>query len=318
VHFHLYNVQVINRIGWDGTVKPPYANELGWKETVKMHPLEDIVVAIRAKKPALPGFGLPLSVRPMDPSQMLGVPTGFTQVNVLTGLPATVVNASVNYGWEYVWHCHILGHEENDFMRPVKFNANEAVPAAPTLLAMNRATGLLTWFDNATTEYQYTVEAKRNAASNYTLVATGLANATQQAGVPIVNASGQPYYLYRVTAVGASGSASTVLDQTPIPPPAAPSNLQASPVNNPVHSVNLQWRDNATNETGFIVNYRRQGTTGWTAYVPNVPARAGSGGGVNVTITLPITSGGNFQFQVIATGAGGNSAPSNNSLANLN
>ena len=32
----------------------------------------------------------------------------------------------------WVWHCHILGHEENYFMRPIVFHANEAVPLAPT------------------------------------------------------------------------------------------------------------------------------------------------------------------------------------------
>ncbi len=47
IHFHLFNVQVINRIGWDGAVKPPDANELGWKDTVRMNPLEDIVVALQ-------------------------------------------------------------------------------------------------------------------------------------------------------------------------------------------------------------------------------------------------------------------------------
>ncbi len=59
VHFHQVNVQLINRIGWDGTVKPPAA-EVGWKETVKMNPLEDIVVAVRAKRPLIP-FGVPQS-----------------------------------------------------------------------------------------------------------------------------------------------------------------------------------------------------------------------------------------------------------------
>ena len=41
IHFHLFNVQVINRVGWDGTIRPPDPNELGWKETVRMNPLED-------------------------------------------------------------------------------------------------------------------------------------------------------------------------------------------------------------------------------------------------------------------------------------
>jgi FtsP/CotA-like multicopper oxidase with cupredoxin domain len=31
VHFHLLNVQLINRVGWDGTLKAPEQGELGWK-----------------------------------------------------------------------------------------------------------------------------------------------------------------------------------------------------------------------------------------------------------------------------------------------
>ena len=41
MHFHLFNVQLINRVGWDGAIKPPNANEIGWKESVEMNPLED-------------------------------------------------------------------------------------------------------------------------------------------------------------------------------------------------------------------------------------------------------------------------------------
>lgn len=39
IHFHLVNVQLINRVGWDGVVKPPDPNERGWKETIRMNPL---------------------------------------------------------------------------------------------------------------------------------------------------------------------------------------------------------------------------------------------------------------------------------------
>ena len=48
IHFHLFNVQVINRVGWDGSLRPPDANEMGWKDTVRMNPLEDIIVALAA------------------------------------------------------------------------------------------------------------------------------------------------------------------------------------------------------------------------------------------------------------------------------
>ncbi len=32
-----------------------------------------------------------------------------------------MTNALVNFGWEYVYHCHILSHEEMDMMRPVLY-----------------------------------------------------------------------------------------------------------------------------------------------------------------------------------------------------
>jgi FtsP/CotA-like multicopper oxidase with cupredoxin domain len=119
VHFHLFNVQVINRVGWDGAVRLPDANELGWKETVRMKPLEDIIVAMRPTIPQLP-FHVDDSVRALDPTQPTGVPIQVT--NIATGNFITVNNDLVNNGWEYVWHCHILGHEENDFMRTVNMD----------------------------------------------------------------------------------------------------------------------------------------------------------------------------------------------------
>ncbi len=32
---------------------------------------------------------------------------------------AVITNRVVNFGWEYVFHRHILSHEEMDMMRPV-------------------------------------------------------------------------------------------------------------------------------------------------------------------------------------------------------
>ncbi len=121
IHFHLVNVQVINRVGWDGAIRPPDPNELGWKETVRMNPLEDIIVALRARVPTYP-FTVPDSIRPHNPALPVGAL--FSSFDPLTGQPITVVNAMTNFGHEYVWHCHILGHEENDMMRPVVLNPN--------------------------------------------------------------------------------------------------------------------------------------------------------------------------------------------------
>ena len=64
----------------------PDFNELGWKETVRMNPGEVTRVLMKFDLPAVP-FTVPASPR--------------------TG------------GNEYVWHCHILEHEEHDMMRPL-------------------------------------------------------------------------------------------------------------------------------------------------------------------------------------------------------
>jgi FtsP/CotA-like multicopper oxidase with cupredoxin domain len=148
IHFHLVNVQVVNRVGWDGQVRPPDPNELGWKETVRMNPLEDIIVAMRPEAPGLP-FAIPDSMRPMDVTQPLGSTMGFTGVTT-NNLPLVVSNVVANFGWEYVWHCHLLGHEENDMMRPLSMInvSNYTIMATATL---NPAPNALGWNRNNVT-----------------------------------------------------------------------------------------------------------------------------------------------------------------------
>ncbi|MRR05880.1 MAG: copper oxidase [Deltaproteobacteria bacterium] len=118
VHFHLFDVQVINRVGWDGFIRLPDPNELGWKDTVRVSPLEDTIVALRPKTPKVP-FALPNNVRPLNPAQFIGSEMGFSQTDITDGgnLNPPMTNKFVNFGYEYVWHCHILSHEENDMMR---------------------------------------------------------------------------------------------------------------------------------------------------------------------------------------------------------
>jgi FtsP/CotA-like multicopper oxidase with cupredoxin domain len=150
IHFHLFHVQLINRVGWDGAVYPPEANELGWKDTVLMHPLSDVVVALRPMKMDLP-FKLANSHRKIDPSSNASG-TDFFDLNPMTGNASNVTgnNLDMNYGWEYLWHCHILGHEENDMMRTI---AVAQPPEAPdTISATTVATGVkLNWKDNSMT-----------------------------------------------------------------------------------------------------------------------------------------------------------------------
>ena len=98
IHFHLVNVQVLSRQAfyanqyagglprYKAAAVAPDVNELGWKETVRMNPGEVTRVLMKFDLAAVP-FTVPASPR--------------------TG------------GNEYVWHCHILEHEEHDMMRPL-------------------------------------------------------------------------------------------------------------------------------------------------------------------------------------------------------
>ncbi len=111
IHFHLVNVNVLSRQVFDvnkyladAATNPgqpiaptflapahgPDGNERGFKETVRMNPGECTTVIMKFDLPKVP-FNVPPSKR----------------------FPG-IANAN-----EYVWHCHILEHEEHDMMRPL-------------------------------------------------------------------------------------------------------------------------------------------------------------------------------------------------------
>ncbi len=226
VHFHLFNLQLINRVGWDGAIKPPNDNELGWKETIQMNPLEDAIVALR---PIIATnhsqyFKVPNSVRLLDPTQPQGGTLRFTNVNPL-GNPVTVTNEMTNFGWEYVDHCHLLGHEENDMMRPM---CCAVPPEAPTLLHVTSTTGGigLGWTNNALNTTSLTIQ--RSTTSAFTTFVTftpTLPTATTYTDTTAV--IGTPYY-YRVIAVNSVG----IIMATGVPVVGYPSmNANSTPSN---------------------------------------------------------------------------------------
>ncbi|MEI7705449.1 MAG: choice-of-anchor D domain-containing protein, partial [Deltaproteobacteria bacterium] len=204
IHYHLVDVQLINRVGWDGSIRRPDPNELGWKEVVRYNPLEDAFFAIRPKMQVLP-WPLRDNVRPYDVDAPLGTSTQFTGVDIM-GNPINVVNEYAAYGNEYVWHCHLLGHEENDMLRAEVFVTN---PQDPSGLVVSRGlsggTGFanLTWTDNSLSALTFNVQRANDAAFQ-----TGIVNFTTPAPVtqpgpvtfqdpgPLTN----PDYYYRVQA----------------------------------------------------------------------------------------------------------------------
>ena len=161
IHFHLFNVQVINRFGWDGTTRPADPNEIGWKEAVRMNPLEIDFVALRPMSQNLP-WPIPDSIRTLDVTMPADVIDLMMSLQNATGGAADRINHTTNFGWEYVWHCHLLGHEENDMMRPIVF---QVAPPAPSNLTAVSFGGSVTvsFTDNAASETGFYLEKADNA-----------------------------------------------------------------------------------------------------------------------------------------------------------
>ncbi len=211
IHWHMFNVQVINRVGWDGAIKPPDPNELGWKDTVRMNPLEDIIVATRPIIPNVP-FDLPNSIRPLDVTAPLGstgqfgASTYFTAVDVANN-PVTIINKLVNFGWEYVWHCHLLGHEENIMMRGMVI---AVAPNAPLNLVATPqgSSAVLTWTDNSSNEVNWTIQRATSVTGPWATIANVVSSTAAAKGTAVTytdtTAGVTPQY-YRVNATNIVG-----------------------------------------------------------------------------------------------------------------
>ncbi len=201
IHFHLFTVQVINRVGWDGMIKPPDGNELSWKDTVRMNPLEDVIVALKPMVQTGLPWQLPNSVRPLDVTMPVGtsLPNQFTNVDP-TNQPATVFNDLTNFGFEYVWHCHILGHEENDMMRAMVLAVAPKKPGPPqaTLVGSgNTQLVLVSWKDTSLNETSFTVQRATSATGPWTALAQVPASAKKGSSVTYADTSvarGTTYY----------------------------------------------------------------------------------------------------------------------------
>jgi FtsP/CotA-like multicopper oxidase with cupredoxin domain len=75
-------------------VTPPDPNEVAWKDTIKMPPKTVTRIAVRF------------------------APQRFPRNEVSPGVNLYSFDPTAP-GPGYVWHCHILDHEDNEMMRPM-------------------------------------------------------------------------------------------------------------------------------------------------------------------------------------------------------
>jgi len=340
IHTHLFTAQIINRVGWAGEMLPPDANELGFKDTYRMNPLEQLFLAVRpvmwntTQVPFLDK--IPNSIRLIDPTKpegaVLDAPAPAGWFDPIGGNAITqILNHKVNFGWEYVWHCHILAHEEMDMMHSL---AVAIPPKSPSsLTAVTRTSPLravLTWTDNSANETGFTVQRATNSAFTTNLVTLGSVGAGVVTYTDTTVSLSNSYY-YRVVAnnkvgdttvydgiINAGGTtfqtvqadskpSNTALLSTAPTVPSAPSNLNGTAVritgSTTQDRVTLTWTDNSNNETGFQI--QRSLTNTFSS--PSTFTV-----GVNIrTFTQNVSRPGTYYYRVRAYNTTGNSAWSN-------
>jgi hypothetical protein len=204
-----------------------------------------------------------------------------------------------------------LGHEENDFMRPVRFDANEPMPAssAPTVtVGVVGSTATVSYVDNSTTEFKYSVRradvALNGTVGAYAEIGTELALSAPTLGSSLVDPTplaANAYYSYQVAAIGAAGEAATAVKVSTFVAPAAPA-LTGGAVD--ATHVKLDWTiAGGTAVTGYSVSrngvvianvsaaaltYTDATTAASTAYTYVVTAI--NGDKTTVSNTLPVTT----------------------------
>jgi carboxypeptidase T len=173
----------------------------------------------------------------------------------------------------------------------------QALPQAPTAPTSLTSTAIsnsqinLSWNDTSDNETGFKIERCTNSGcTSFAPIATVSANVT---GFSNTGLTVSTSYTYRVVATNAGGdsgysnetSATTQAAQTV---PAASTNLVATAVSK--SQINLTWRDNASDETGFYIE-RCKGTSTCTSYTriatlgANVTSYANTGLSRNTTYT---------------------------------
>ncbi|HET7091837.1 MAG TPA: hypothetical protein VFI22_00115, partial [Thermomicrobiales bacterium] len=173
-------------------------------------------------------------------------------------------------------------------------------PAAPANLVATAISGTeidLAWGD-VSGETGFRIERSTDG-TNFTTLATRGAGVLTYKDLSV---SGSGLYSYRVIALSSGGDSlpSNVASSAPVQPPAAPTNLIATPIS--ATEIDLVWSDVA-GETGFRIERSTNGT--------NFTALASVSAGVTSYHDTTVSGSVVYSYRIIATNSGGNSLPSN-------
>ncbi len=198
--------------------------------------------------------------------------TGWTEINTVAANQTSYQDTGLACG---VYYYRVRAHRSSDGAYSSYSNVASAPttacppPAAPTSLTATSASQTqinLAWADNSGDETTFRIERSPDGSSGWTEISAIAANqiSYQNTGLTCNTA-----YHYRVRAYrsgdGLYSDYSNVANTTTSAcPPAAPSALSATTISQ--SQIDLEWTDNASDETAFFVEVSSNGTSGWITY----------------------------------------------------
>ncbi len=174
--------------------------------------------------------------------------TTFTDTGLTAATPYTYRVRAYNTGGD------------SPYSAPASATTRPNPPATPTGLIATTVSNTviaLSWTDASLNEDGFAIEQSGDGVT-FTQVATVAANTTTFSRTGL---TGGTTYSFRVRAFNGGGNfgySNVAATTTLVDPPAAPTNLSGTSL---ATSVTLRWTDNATTETGFMVERSLDGVT---------------------------------------------------------